>query len=146
MKRVGAAAWILATALCLAGLYAAIQQPVVEPAPMGDAMSHADHRPRHGGIFFMAPDSFHHLEGTLTVDTREFRLYLYDNFTRPMDARQFQARIGTRLLTPAVTGEYLSTTLDRIEGSPPHLTAFVRFDRGQREDQFDFVFVAELLQ
>ena len=53
-----------------------------------------DHSPRHGGMFFMAPDGVHHLEGTFTSATREFRLYFYDSFTRPVDARQFHARIG----------------------------------------------------
>jgi hypothetical protein len=49
---------------------------------------HTDHRPRHGGHFFMAPDGFHHLEGALS-EKGEFCLYFYDNFTDPIPARPF---------------------------------------------------------
>ena len=145
MKRVRGIVWTLATIGCLAGIYAAVQEPIVEPDLAGSGGAHADHTPRHGGIFFMAPDSYHHLEGTLALETREFRLYLYDNFTRPMDARRFQARVGSLDLTPTPNGEYLSGRLDEIPGTPPHITAFVRFAE-RREDRFDFVFVPELLR
>jgi hypothetical protein len=145
MKRARAAAWIIASLVCLSALYAAIQQPMEEPATLGDVTAHADHTPRHGGVFFMAADAFHHLEGTLAPDTGEFRLYLYDNFTRPMDARRFQARVGNRLLEPAPNGEYLSLRLDEITTNPPHITAFVRLSQNRPEDRFDFVFVPEVL-
>lgn len=50
-----------------------------------DRLAHMDHSPRHGGTFFKAADGIHDLEGTLVGD-REFRLYNYDEFTRPIDA------------------------------------------------------------
>jgi hypothetical protein len=40
------------------------------------AMAHGDHNSKHGGMLFMAPNGFHHIEGTFD-DAREFGLYLY---------------------------------------------------------------------
>ncbi|HXV60340.1 MAG TPA: heavy metal-binding domain-containing protein, partial [Vicinamibacteria bacterium] len=60
-------------------------------------MAHGDHNPRHGGILFMAPDRYHHLEGVLSPEGA-FRLYFYDDFTEPMDASDFHARIGAETL------------------------------------------------
>jgi hypothetical protein len=141
MKRARAAAWTLGTVICLAAIYARIQQPTVEPRMIGSASAHGDHTPKHGGIFFMAPDGFHHVEGALASEGGEFRLYLYDNYTRPMDARQFQARIGHQLLKPASDGAYLIGQLDHLAGHPIRITAFVRFAHRDKEDRFDFAFV-----
>jgi hypothetical protein len=47
-------------------------------------MPHQNHNPQHGGVFFMAEDNIHHLEGVL-VKPETFRLYLYDAYTIPLD-------------------------------------------------------------
>jgi len=99
-------------------------------------LAHGDHNPRHGGVFFMAADNFHHLEGTLT-DGGEFRLYFYDNFTRPISAREFEARVGDQALTPSAEGSHLAT---RLPGSPVEVTAFVRLEKAGNEQRFDFIF------
>ena len=55
-------------------------------------VAHAVHEPQHGGVFFMARDNWHHLEGTLPSE-HELRIYLYDNFTKPLDAEGFSGEL-----------------------------------------------------
>ena len=44
---------------------------------------HQDHEPKHGGTFFMAMNSHHHLEGVLE-GSGVFRVYVYDAYTKPL--------------------------------------------------------------
>ncbi len=55
---------------------------------------HSDHDPKHGGIFFMALDEVHHLEGTLS-DPGMFRVYLYNAMTMPLDTEKMAQASGT---------------------------------------------------
>jgi hypothetical protein len=107
------------------------------------ALPHGDHNPRHGGILFMAPDGFHHLEGALDSAGR-FRLYLYDDFTRPLDARRFRARAGERPLMPAGDGGFLVLPEVFEKGRPVELTVHVAFPTSSPEARFDFVLEAPL--
>src|SRR6478736_7858252 len=110
---------------------------VIEPArcPDGSAMvakrtlrPHGNHNPQHGGQFFMAPDNSHHLEGTLP-SARLFRVYLYDDYARPLaTARMKDVRgrveIGGRAipLKSAATGSYLEARIDGV-AFPARMTA-----------------------
>ena len=61
---------------------------VVDAAPG----AHMDHAPRHGGTVFMAPDSFHHIEGSYPEDGI-FRLYATDNYREPVDVTAWSGRV-----------------------------------------------------
>jgi hypothetical protein len=56
--------------------------------------AHMDHKSKHGGIFFMALDNKHHLEGAL-LPPGTFRVYLYDDHTKPLKADQVKEASGT---------------------------------------------------
>ena len=126
---------------------------VVEPEPgacpkdgralslRGVAMPHGDHNPRHGGLLFMAPDGFHHVEGTIGPDGL-FRLYVYDEFTRPLPARAFHARVDGRDLQASADGDFL-TLATEASSNTAELTVHVRFEASDREERFDFVLSRE---
>lgn len=67
-------------------------------------MGHMNHDPVHGGQFFMAENLYHHLEGTMP-SPGEFRLYFYDDWKRPLEARNFA---GTLIMEHEVeeTGDF----------------------------------------
>jgi hypothetical protein len=118
------------------------------------ARPHQDHNPKHGGIFFMAPDAWHHLEGTFPREGR-FRVYLYDNFSQPIPAKGFRGRVvleetfdsergETREmrvapLVPSVDESYLEARIPT--GSLPlEIAAKIQFQEDGRFERFDFVF------
>lgn len=110
-------------------------------APRSVPMAHGDHNPKHGGILFMAPNGYNHLEGTLG-DDGTFRLYLYDDFTRPIDAKGFAGTIDDRPLSPAEDGSVLSAVVPRPEGTKEaaDLVLELRFPGDDEDTRFDFVF------
>ncbi len=104
----------------------------------GLTLPHGDHNPRHGGLLFMAADRFHHLEGALGPDGA-FRLFFYDDFTRPLDARAFRARVDERPLQASADGAFLTLAPLTEAAGPVELTVQVRFPSSEREERFDFM-------
>ena len=107
--------------------------------------AHGNHNPQHGGQFFMAPDNWHHLEGAYPR-AGSFRMYLYDDFTRPLaraKAKDVQAHVivkGQRYpLTLAPNGRYLEAKLDGVN-LPAAVEANVTFVPDGKSSVFDFTF------
>ena len=50
-------------------------------------------------MFFMAPDNWHHLEGTYPEEG-VFRVYLFNNFSEPLNAKEFKGRTTRKLGSP----------------------------------------------
>jgi hypothetical protein len=118
---------------------------------------HGNHNPQHGGQFFMAPDNWHHLEGTYPRE-RVFRLYIYDDYARPLaaaDLNRVRARVVTREtfdpatrtttelaafpLRVARAGGYLEARIDATR-LPAEMTAKIRIKPDAPEYRFDFSF------
>lgn len=134
-----------------------------DPGKCGDGSSrklvsalraHGDHNPRHGGSFFMAEDKWHHLEGTYP-SAGLFRMYFFDNFTKPLAPKKFTGRVvfeeaGKETASFPLTVSRNGQTLDaQLKGMPPQpsktspvkLAAKLKFDPKTPEQRFDFVFV-----
>lgn len=121
-----------------------------------DVESHTDHEPKHGGVFFMASDNKHHLEGTLS-DSGEFRVYFYDEYTNPIEASNFTAegiawtqkssvwRDGADQAKPVkMTVEpgkaFLTAKLEPAVKFPVGIRMTIEFKTGQKPQGFDFEF------
>jgi len=117
---------------------------------------HGNHNPQHGGQFFMAPDNWHHLEGTYPR-AGLVRIYLYDDYTKPLPGDQIklvQGRIVTKeVLDPATQSRrevafplvlskdrrYLEAKVDR-RALPAPMAAKIKFKADGPEGRFDFTF------
>jgi Cu/Ag efflux protein CusF len=116
---------------------------------------HGDHNPRHGGQFFMADDSWHHLEGTL-VRPNIFRVYFYNDMTQPLAVTGFSASVaksdanGSDVAAPISLKPRQTprATKDRnilelpMPGTalPAKFTLRVKFKPDDKERVFDFTF------
>jgi len=120
---------------------------------------HGDHNPKHGGLFFMAPDNWHHIEGTYPAAGR-FRVYIYDDYTRPLSstaARKIRGRVVTKEvfdasrntsrelasapLVLARNGAYFEARIESLH-PPAQMTAKISFTAGDKDSRFDFTFPA----
>jgi hypothetical protein len=121
------------------------------------AGAHMDHGPKHGGTVFMAPDSFHHIEGTYP-EPGVFRVYATDNYREPVDVSTWAGRAVTEEAYDEDTDEFVEVTsfdlfaspdgafLEALipQGSvPTEVTAKVIFQEDFPPERFDFIF-AEL--
>ena len=106
-----------------------------EQAPQGGA-EHSDHSPKHGGVFFMALDNVHHLEGTL-LGPNIFRHYLYDAKTELLDSVRLKEAKGNVFwgdlpeppgipLKATADGRLLEASLDRKPVFPTTLTLLIQ--------------------
>jgi predicted RNA-binding Zn-ribbon protein involved in translation (DUF1610 family) len=109
---------------------------------------HGDHNPKHGGTFFMVSNNWH-LEVT-HPSAAVFRLYIYDNYSKPFSPPGLAGRIvevvdaaGKRAdvavpFTKTSRGYYEA----RVPGLavPATIAAKVRFEAHDKEYRFDFIF------
>ena len=116
--------------------------------------AHGDHNPRHGGQFFMASDNWHHVEGTYPRDGL-FRVFAYDEYTKPIAVRGFAGRAVTReefdpatrtwkevesvSLKPSADGKVLEARI-KPAAVPVRVAAKVKFKEADPEQRFDFTF------
>jgi hypothetical protein len=109
---------------------------------------HGDHNPRHGGQLFMADDGWHHVEGTYP-NQGLFRVFFYDDWTRPLVPEGFTARLIAKDSTGkemAAVPLQASQTENAMEGRirnaliPFSTSLRVRFKDSEPEKFFDFTF------
>jgi Cu/Ag efflux protein CusF len=112
---------------------------------------HGDHNPRHGGQFFMADDSWHHLEGTW-VKPNVLRVYFYNDMTQPLSITGFSANAargdanGNDVAAPVALKPGKTPDGNTLEVSMPNaalpasLTLRVKFKPNDKERVFDFTF------
>ncbi len=123
---------------------------VIDAAPG----AHMDHRPRHGGTVFMAPDSFHHIEGVYP-EGGLFRLFATDNYREPVDVSPWSGRVVLEEeydvttdeftevvafdLVPSPDGSFLEAIMEDV-AVPAEIIAKVVFVDKFPEERFDFIF------
>jgi hypothetical protein len=119
--------------------------------------AHGDHNPKHGGLFFMAPDNWHHVEGAYPAPGR-LRVYIYDDFSKPLPiekARKVRARVvvkeafdpktntwrelASAPLVLARNGAFFEARIDQLS-LPAQMTAKISFGSDDKESRFDFAF------
>jgi hypothetical protein len=110
---------------------------------------HGDHNPKHGGQFFMAPNNWH-VEVT-HPSPGVFRLYCYDEYSKPFMPKGFAARLevggapgkstpkAVEFKPPRARNPYLEARVPNL-GLPAIVVARVRFQADQPEYRFDFQF------
>jgi hypothetical protein len=113
--------------------------------------AHGNHNPQHGGLFFMAADNTHHLEGAY-LSSGLFRMYFYDEFTKPQKLAAVKNYKATLNVKDAKTGKdttyslvrsgtYLQAQIGKLP-MPAEMYATVTFAPAGKGNRFDFTFPA----
>ncbi len=129
--------------------------PVCKMDLLEPQSAHADHSPKHGGQFFMAPDRWHHIEGVVMAG-RELHVYFYNNFTKPISAQLFldgsfievvkldadKREIGKpmRIAFDKVGDGFLQATLPEEYSFPLGVNARIKFEGQEKPTLFNFTF------
>ena len=114
--------------------------------------AHGNHNPQHGGLFFMAADNTHHLEGAY-LPAGTFRMHFYDEFTKPQKLAEMKNYQATLMVKDPRTGKETPYPLVRngaryFQASigkrpfPVETYAKVTFTPNGKENRFDFTFPA----
>jgi hypothetical protein len=113
--------------------------------------AHGNHNPQHGGLFFMASDNTHHLEGAY-LPSGVFRMYFYDEFTKPQKLADMKDVKATLMVKDSRTdkdttfslvrsGRSLQATIGKLP-LPAEMYAKVKFTPDGKDNRFDFTFAA----
>ena len=96
MRRFHSWLLLLVFSATAASVFAQATNGASQGSTSGDSneKAHMDHKAKHGGTFFMSLDNLHHLEGVL-LPPGTFRVYLYDDHTKPLKADQVKLASGT---------------------------------------------------
>lgn len=142
------------------------ESPLIEPQTCRDgapavrvqkSLAHGNHNPQYGGQFFMAADYWHHIEGVYP-SPGVFRLYLYDDYTKPLARARVEA-VRARLVTQEETdprtfvtkevasvplalsadGHYLEASTETVP-LPANLVVQATLTADGQEQRFDFTF------
>jgi hypothetical protein len=111
---------------------------------------HGDHNPKHGGQFIMAPNNWH-VEVTHPAAAL-FRLYVYDDYSRPFVPNGFNGRIismadargrNVELAVPFTRAARSPLLEAHVPGLalPATIAVKVRFQASEPEYRFDFPFL-----
>ncbi len=116
--------------------------------------AHGDHNPKHGGQFFMAADKWHHVEAT-HPRAGTLRVFLYDNFSKPLPVKGITGRAVTKetfdsrtsitkelevtALRPSRDGRAFEARV-HLKELPARVTLKMQFDPRLPEERFDFAF------
>jgi Cu/Ag efflux protein CusF len=118
---------------------------------MYERRPHGDHNPRHGGLFFMAADQWHHLEGTY-VPPGVFKVYFYDDMSRPLSAKGFAASVAPTNSNAEETGAAIPLAASKSGDAtalevavppqpwPINLKLHLKFQASDKDQLFDFTF------